>query len=258
MATAVVAHTHVSYLREHSIGGILRSSFQIYRENFRTLFLIYTLPILPFMIAQQEAQAAGATSLALLVAFLNIFVSLFAFAAITVAISDSCLGERPTVMRSYRRLGGPAVGRLAWANLLQMFAVMGGMLLLLVPGVILMFRLLFTPIVATIENCRGTAALKRSASLGKGFHGRNLGVLVVLMAVSGALVFGIMIVTVVLLVVAGEESASVMGVLTRTLFGLFLLSLYPLTFTALTVMYYDLRVRKEAYDLNTLAEDLRR
>jgi hypothetical protein len=258
MATAVVSPAHVSYLREHSIGSILRSSFQIYRENFRTLFLIYTLPILPFLIAQQEAQAAGATSLGALVGFLSIFVSLFAFAAITVAISDTCLGERPTVMRSYRRLGGLAVGRLAWANFLQMLAVMCGVLLLVVPGVILMFRLLFTPIVATIENCRGTAALKRSASLGKGFHGRNLGVLVVLGALAIALFLGIVIVGAVLTAVAGEESMSVAEVLIRTLTALFMLSLYPLMFTAMTLMYYDLRVRKEAYDLNTLAEDLRR
>ena len=193
MATAVAEH--VSYLREHSIGSILRSSFKIYRENFRTLFLIYSLPTIPFVIAQQEAQAAGAVSLVLLTVLLSSVAGLFAFAAITVAISDMCLGERPSVMRSYRRLGGSAIGRLAWAIVLQTAAVMCGLLLLLIPGVILMFRLMFTPIVATVENCSGRAALRRSASLGKGFHGRNLGVFIVLMALGVALLLGIGIVS---------------------------------------------------------------
>ena len=258
MAIAIAVAERVSYLREHSVGSILRSSFKIYRENFRTLFLIYSLPTLPFAIAQQEAQAAGAVSLALFFVVLNIFVGMFAFAAITVAISDMCLGERPSVTRSYRRLGGAVIGRLAWANILQMVVVAFGMVLLLIPGLILMFRLLFTPIVATIENCRGRAALKRSASLGKGFHGRNLGVFIVIMALGVAFLLGVGIVTAVLGVVVDPENVSASAMLTRTLAALVMLCLYPLMFTAMTLMYYDLRVRKEAYDLNTLAEDLRR
>jgi len=251
---------HVSYLREHSVGSILRSSFRIYRQNFRTLFLIYCLPTLPFLVAQQEAQTAGATRLTVLTVIVNLFVSLIAFAAITVAISDMCLGERPGVIRAYRRLGGAAIKRLAWASLLQVAVITAGMLVFVVPGIILSFRLLFTSIVATLENCRGRAALKRSAALGKGFHWRNFGVLAVLGATYFVLgsVLGIAIGIGSVALGPDVVATRLGGAVIRTVFGLFVLSLYPLLFTAFTLMYYDLRVRKEAYDLNALAEDLRR
>jgi hypothetical protein len=192
----------------------------------------------------------------------NLFVTLCAFAAITVAISDMCLGEQPGVLRSYRRLRGPVIRRLAWANIIQLAVLAGATLLLVIPGLIMMVRLLFTPIVATLENCRGVAALKRSAALGKGMYWRNAGVLLVLIAVFFGLgiAFGLVNIIIALALGTGIEGGpqSVSAIVTRTGTALVTMLTYPLMFTAMTLMYYDMRVRKESYDLNTLAEDLRR
>jgi hypothetical protein len=248
---------HVSYLREHSVGSILRSSLQIYRRNFLSLFLIYSLPAFPFTVAQQEAQATGRAPLALVLVLVNLFVGFFAFGAITVAISDICLGDRPGVIRSYRRLGGATMRRLMWSNFLQIVVVALGLILLVIPGLILMVRLLFTSVVATLENVSGRAALTRSATLGKGFYWRNTTVLLLFIAVFG-LVGGLagLFFALISMGVGADNLAE--SSVARTLIAISMLSLYPLGFTCITLMYYDLRVRKEAYDLRALAEDLRR
>lgn len=252
----ITSVSQISYLREFSVGGLLRCSLQIYRRNFLTLFLIYALPAFPFGVAQMEAQSTGRPMLALIAVCFNLLVGLVAFGAITIAVSGICIGERPGVIRSYRALGGATLARLAWANLLQLAALFVGFLLLVVPGLILTVRLVFTPIVAVLEGVTGRAAFTRSAALSRSFYWRNVKVLLLFLCVLWS-VFALS--GVVMGVVAAVSGGSLMTErITRTLLMLVMVSLYPWMFAALTLMYYDLRVRKEAYDLRALAEDLRR
>ena len=46
------------------------------------------------------------------------------------------------------------------------------------------------------------------------------------------------------------------GILTLAVFGVLQMLLYPLGYCVLTVAYYDLRVRKEGFDLEVLAATL--
>jgi hypothetical protein len=249
-----------TFLREHSVGSIIRSSFRIFSKHYPILFVVYTLPTFPAVVLQQEAQHAGNIELMLVGVFFNILLGFFAFAAITVAISDICLGDRPSVIRAYRRILGPTAWKLLWSNLLQMFAIGAGMLLLIVPGLVLMIRLLFTPAAVVLENQSGAAALKRSANLGKGYHWRNAGVVVVW--------FSITIMAYLILVLLFTAIGALLGIDIKQGFehwgfrtGLAVLImglLYPLIFIGIILLYYDLRVRKEAYDVRALAEDLRR
>ena len=57
-----------------------------------------------------------------------------------------------------------------------------------------------------------------------------------------------------LLLPSGQGSAS--GVLTLALIGVIQMVLYPFFYCVLTVAYYDLRVRKEGFDLEVLASTL--
>jgi hypothetical protein len=247
-----------SYVREHSAGSILRSSVEIYSRHFVTILLIYSLPTLPTVIAQQEAEVAGHEWLHFAAILLNLFTGLVALGAITVATSDICLGERPGVFRSYRALAGATMKRLLWSNLLQVAIIVLGFVLLVVPGIVFMLRYLFVPVVATLENVSGRAALRRSAQLGKGFYWRTFRVFLIWMCLNilvGLAIGG-------MIGFAGnlfesDEATALLGM--RTLLAAVLTGiLNPLMLISFTLMYYDLRVRKEAYDLRTLAEDLRR
>ncbi|MEZ0333151.1 MAG: hypothetical protein ACAI18_04020, partial [Gemmatimonadales bacterium] len=59
------------------------------------------------------------------------------------------------------------------------------------------------------------------------------------------------------LVLSGASDARAMsGTVTVVLAGLVQLLVYPLFYCVLTVAYYDLRVRKEGFDLEVLASTL--
>ena len=111
---------HQNYLIEHTAGSIIRSAFKIYVRHFGTMFLIYILPIIPVMVIQQEASRSGSLVLIILGFLLTFVVSLFTSAAITVAVSDICIGNVPSLKRSYTKILGKIVLRLLGTSMLAM------------------------------------------------------------------------------------------------------------------------------------------
>jgi membrane-anchored glycerophosphoryl diester phosphodiesterase (GDPDase) len=188
-------------------------------------------------------------------------VSIATTGAMTTMIADICLHNTPSVRRSYGKLlrGGLWL-RLLLTTVWQIIVVLLGFLLLVVPGIILSVRLFFTPSVVVLERLSGNAALKRSLNLSKGHFWRLWGDMIVLSIVfilaplflltllSGALGFA--------LAAYGAPRNSLLAV-TLPL-GLAQLLTYPLLFIGIVLLYYDLRVRKEAYDVAALSEDMMR
>ena len=125
----------VNYIRQQSVGDVLRNMFAIYRKGFGVIFLTYLLPIVPFSIWQTEAYAAHAKGLWLIGFFFGTMVRLLAFGAITICVSDICLGNAPSLARSYKKVFGLFV-KMFTASLLQLMFDLIGLVLLIVPGVI--------------------------------------------------------------------------------------------------------------------------
>jgi len=241
-----------NYVQQQSVGDVLRNTFSIYGRGFGVIFLTYFLPLFPVMLWQTEARAAGAMGLFWLGVFVSIFASVFAFGAITIAVSDLVLGNKPSVARSYGKILGNMFGRLFVASLLQTLFIFIGLILLVIPGIIALLWLLFTPSVVVLEGLGGMNALKRSKALGKGFNWRNFGVFILLLiicAVIGGIIGGLF---------GGFFPASLGTFPHRLLLIIIQLLSAPITLIAIVLLYYDLRVRKEAYDAAALAEDLRR
>src|SRR5436190_1507255 len=106
--------------------------------------------------------------------------------------------------------------------------------------------------VAALEPLKsGTDALRRSWMLTKGFKAKAFVlwivaiVLIVALALAGGLVGGL----------AATVNPALEPVST-VLLAILLLLYYPLLACVFTLFYYDLRVRKEAFDLEMLAEQL--
>lgn len=240
-------------LIEHTLGTILRGAFKLYFHHFRALFLIYVLPVVPVALIQSEAQISGDWTLIIISLLLSLTVSYFAYGAMTVAVSDICLGGAPSFRRSYAKIFSKLVLLLLATNLLQILAIAIGLILLIIPGLVLAIWLLLTPSVVVLERRSGVEALKRSKQLADGSHWRNAGLFLLLMIIT-ALFGG---------VVGGLFGAlfphlldhwSFRAILTILQQGLAL----PLGIVALILVYYDRRVRKEGYDAKALAEDLAR
>ena len=240
-----------SYLQEHSVGSIVRGTFEIYLRNFLRVVAIYVLPILPLQVLQLEAQEAGHTGLSALADLLNIPVGLFAYGAVTVAVSDLCLGNRLSIRRSYAKLMGPFAGRLFWTNILQGLLMFVGMLALVVPGLLMYAWYMFAASIVVLEGISGGAALARSKALGKEHYLRNLGVIAILSSIMFAIWGSIFLL-----------GMAIPGFVEHWSFRLYRILVYnlgiPVLLIGMVLMYYDMRVRKEGYDLARLAEDLMR
>lgn|SRR5262249_19747301 len=240
-----------NYLRPQTVGEVLRNAAEIYFSNFAVIFLTYFLPVFPIGVWQNEAQVAGAR-LWLWIAFICLIVAtLIAWGAITIAVSDVCLGNKPSVARSYQKIfSGAVLGRFLVATLLQTLCWVIGFVLCVVPGVIAMLWFMFMPPAVMLEGLGGTKALQRSKQLAKGYLGRNFLVLVLIVIIGGAI---------------GGILGGILGMLGLTetfIFRFAILAVQtliaPFSIIGMILLYYDLRVRKEAYDAAALAEDLRR
>jgi len=245
-----------NYLKEMSVGEIIDGSVRLYFRHFGTIFLIYLLPliILEFILLSVfETNQPGAEVQALVAQLVRVSAAVLASAAITVAVSDACLGHKPGVARSYRRMF-EMIGRVAWTYLLLMIAIIVGLALLIVPGIILSVMLLFAMVVVILERRGGIDAFKRSIALGKNFYLRNFGVLVLamLIAIVGQFLIGFLVG--ILIYFSGEIEQP--GMLTLLLISLVSNLLGPVPLIATVLLYYDVRVRKENYDSAALAQDL--
>jgi hypothetical protein len=259
-----------TYVRELSIPDLLRGTFEIYRSHFATVFSTFFLPVFPAAVIQVVAEIQGWTVIVPIAVFLVTILQFIAQGALTIAVSDVCLGHQPSTKRAYRRLSGGLVGKLFATGILvtlllflplffAAFAIgltggqPSGLLLALVFVILAAWFFLSAMFIAPIvilEGYWGFAAIKRSFTLARGYMLRNFAafllLLIVLFVAGGVLgaVFGGLL---------GAESSAFKLVLAAIQY----LSA-PLGLIAVLLLYYDLRARKEGYNMTTLAEDLMR
>jgi hypothetical protein len=115
---------------------------------------------------------------------------------------------------------------------------------------IIVLRLLFACLVVVLEGLWALNALKRSRALARGFNWRNFAVFVLLWVI--VLVLWVAILTPFTLLHVTS------AIITHIFTGAVAVVTVPLFFIAAVLLYYDSRVRKDAYDYAALAEDLRR
>jgi hypothetical protein len=262
-------------LRPMSMGDIFDATFALYRQNFALFAGISAVLGVPQAIlsaiifvsrpsltttgadntTQLDAGAAllygGLVLVSLLVTFIfNTIIS----GALAQAISARYLGHPMTIEGAYQALGPRVFARLIFASLLQSVFVAIGAILLIIPGIYLYIRLLFTPQVIVLERTGIFGAFSRSGELVSGTWWRVFGI---------SLVLGIMVgiinglagqVPGTLLALIPWSGAHALGAFLSALVGVFV---NPIQLGALTLLYYDLRIRKEGFDLEQLALTLR-
>jgi hypothetical protein len=166
-------------------------------------------------------------------------------------VSDAYLGATP----EWRESLGFARGRILsvlWITTLVGLGVVLAMFAFILPGIWLYVSWSMAVAALLFEDYRGRKALGRSFALVKGRWWQTF----------GALVVGILLAAVVGGILSGLVSAlaftnlgdSILGaaILNGISSGIAQLVTTPVTIAILTVLYYDLRVRKEGVDLETL------
>lgn len=246
-------------LMEQTAGTLLRNIGHVMREHFGALMLCGVLPIIPGYVLMQTGvvtQSAVLTLIGLLVYFFAVFLGT---GALTIAISDICLGHRPAAGPTYRRvLSGGRWKQILMTGLMTGLGMIVGMLLLVLPGLWFFSRVIFASTIVVLERRTWRAAITRSFELTKGQAWRLslLLLLPCLLAYVLVVLVGIVIAIVVMLAVSEDAATGPLVEMVVTVFSLIVVM--PAAGTAMVLLYYDQRVRREAYDAVALAEDLMR
>jgi hypothetical protein len=266
-----------NYLRPQSPRQILRNALEIYGKGFRVIFLTYFLPIFPFLLWREEMEAAGKTGLYLAAFFFQMIAGLFTFGAVTVAVSDMCIGNKPSVVRSYKKVFSTVTGKLLVTNVMQAICwgigfipfilivmsvsgkngpellLMGiGLLTAIIFLIIAVLWLFFAPSIVVLEGKWAFSALQRSRVLARGYNWRNLGVLILVFIM--LCVAWVILAAAFYLVFREHETAFQERIFLVVVQALSV----PLFFIATVLLFYDLKVRKEDYNPTALMEDLMR
>lgn len=250
-------------MRPMSFGEILDSSLGIYRRIFGTLVAIAIVcQGIPSVLGIYLELSGGVLIhpwLWLVTAVLGMVAALFTFGASLWAISEAYLGRRPGIGESIRYAFSKAV-KLMIAGLAAYIIIFLGFMLLIVPGIIIGCGYSVVPQAVVLEDIGATESLGRSWRLTRDYRWRAFGlglvsliiVYVPMMAIGiiGAAVIGMDPTT---LEGGGFSTANLIFSVAAQLVGLVV---YPILNCVFTLFYYDLRVRKEGFDLEHLSQQL--
>lgn len=248
----------VPVLRPLSLGEVLDTAFGIYRRLFGALLFIsiftQTVPLALGVYVQAAGGALENLSLWVLSVGLTLVLSSVGTAASTFVVAETYLGEKLSPQEAFLR-STPFMGRLIGTSIQMSLLIGVGLLLLIVPGIIAACGLLLTPSALVLEDLPGgTPAMRRSWELTAGFRAKIFAALVVsfllLIIPSAALsVFAVG-------AGAGDVSEATVTVTLLIVQSILQILVYPFFYALTTVLYYDLRVRKEGFDLERLASSL--
>lgn len=253
----------VSELRPLSLGELLDRTFFLYRKYFLVFAGIVALPHLVLLafqltgVAMQPGRTFGGAGISILWTLLTAVISLGVMAVsqggAVIAVSQVHLGRTVSIGEAFAGIKGRAL-YLALIMIGYWVGIGIGFALLIVPGVILALMWALTIPVAVLEDKGLRDSVERSAELTKGHRGRIFVIYVLFLVLTYAMYmaweFPILMIVGML---ARTQHAAALPVWTLVAIpvGNFLSQCLvgPLLTIALSLVYYDERVRKEAFDL---------
>jgi len=258
-------------LRPLSTGELLDRTFSLYRSHFGLFVGIFALPYLVVLAFQlvglvfQSPIPSVSTTLvtiawAMVALVLTFIVCAVSQAATVVAVSNLLLDRPANISDSFSRVKGEVVGVLL-LSLLTTVAAWFGLFMIIAPGVILWIMWSLAVPVKVLENKGIFDSMSRSMELTKGSWGRIfvIGLLIVALrlGISALLQWPILIAAGFSMRGSGARQMEVGWQIALQLSGFVSTSLVgALATIAFSVVYYDQRVRKEAFDLQFMMTTL--
>lgn len=257
-------------LPQRGIGEILSTAFEIYKANAAGLLLIVAIVVVPLSFIGAfiegvlfapdtervtvlgetiETVSPRAAGVAILVALVGALIAVVINAVLQAALMRGAalgsIGDPVDIDASYK-WGFARFGSVLLISILVGLAVIGGFILLIIPGVIFLVMFSVSIPALVVENLRGTEAMSRSWNLVKGFFWHALGVIVVagiIAAVVSAIIGAI-----------GGDNWFVGWIFQA------IAQIITAPFSALVsvLLYLDLRARREALTAEGLRTELNR
>jgi hypothetical protein len=264
-------------LRPLSLGELLDRTFYLYRQHFLLFVGISAVPYSFFFVANLAtvlipaiarqansgrlqsggifAMAAGSGLLGLLALLVGCIAFLFSVGATVHAVSEIYAGHSTTIrecMASIRGETGTIFGVMFLSGLL----LLAGMIAFIIPMFYIMCRLSVAIPSAVLENLGPADSIRRSFTLTRNFAGRAFMIYLLYFA----MVFGIIAVfqfpfAMLLVMNAKQPHLVIMWTIVMQFANFIGSSLVaPISTIGFALFYYDLRVRKEAFDLQMMMQ----
>jgi hypothetical protein len=257
-----------TYFQPRGIGDILGAAFDLYKRHWQALIQIVAIVVIPLTLIQYlirdqltdnadvvmnqttgQVTITGGSSFwvgafgSLLFSLISVLIWQVLTGAISRAAAGSLVGESITPANAFG-YGFHRLGSILLIGILVALIVVGGLILLIIPGIIFAVKLSVSIPALVVENRRGTDAIGRSWGLTTGQFWHTLGTWFVAYIIV-AVVTGI-------LSAIGGSNWFVAGIFAS------IGSIITMPFMALVtvLLYLDLRVRKEGLTDETLRREL--
>jgi hypothetical protein len=229
-------------LRARSVGEILDLGFQLYRSRWQQMATATGILVLPLLVLQ----AIAPLELLGLLQFVSNLVFLAASAAVVVIASEAYMG-RDISAGDAVRAAGQRFFSIWGAAIMQGILIVLGLLLLIIPGIIAMAATFAMQQAIMIEGNTASDSFERSRDLARGhfMHIMLTSVLSYIIVLFAMMGLGFLI---------GFGVSSVR--MATLLSNVAMVAVNPLYAVVGTVLYYDLRIRKEAFDVAVATERL--
>ena len=260
-------------LPQRGIGEILSTAFEIYKANAANLLMIVAIVVVPLTfisafiggvvfapdeetvtlfgetVESADARTFGAALIVLLVGVvIGVIINAVLQAAIMRGAAQGSIGDPVDIDASYK-WGFARFGSVLLISILVGLAVIGGLILLIIPGLIFLVMFSVAIPALVVENLRGTDAMSRSWNLVKGHFWHAVGI-ILLAAIITAVVGGIV--------------GAIGGAISDNWFVAWvfqaLAQIITAPFAAIVsvLLYLDLRARREALTAEGLRAELSR
>jgi len=242
----------MSDFRPRSNSEILDATFEIYRRHFAVFVAINIFAALPWAISTYIGQAALLSQqpdgllTSVLVRFVGAFISPFTEGAMACAASAAYLGMPVDIGQSVRA-AFKHPGRLFVAMMAKWALVIFGMILLIAPGVIAFKRYFAIPMTVLFEDNKVGDALARSRELSNGSGKRIFGL------IGGVFVFMVIVSTILAQTIASFSRGAAATAVGTLIAGA---AISPFSTIVVTLLYYDIRIRREGYDIELMTQAL--
>lgn len=227
-------------LRVRSIGEILDAAFQLYRAHMVPMVTATGMFILPILLLQAVVPEEF---LGVVDRVSNIFF-MAASAAVVLIASEGYMGRQLDGVTAVKQVNGRFLS--VWgAAIIQGLMIGIGFILLVIPGLIAAAWTFGMQQAVMIEGRKANDSFERSRDLARGHLMHVLLTAVMTLVITFVAVLGVMVVLG--YVFTGTRALALVSTMV-------LILLNPLAAVVNTVLYYDLRIRKEGYDVEVYAE----
>ncbi len=241
-------------LRPLSFGEVLDGALVLLRRHFGLVLGIAIvcegIPTAMDVYIDLTGGASQNPGLSLLDRLLTLVGSVLVTGATVRVVSEAYLGQSP-LFGDAMRFAGSRFGAILGANIMSGILTVLALLALVIPGIVVACGYSVAAEAAALESGSSSDALRRSWELTKGFRWKALGL--------GVVSICLILVVFVGVGVLGGILGGVMGgldVVLAVIGACVSMLIYPVISCVFTVFYYDLRVRKEGFDLEMLSQAL--